>query len=454
MIFKNARGLEVTASSQLTVDSLDQFSDALLGFSDQSGTYLDAAAADDTCPLAQSLICLDWLSAETSPGNIKAKIHLGKAIEIQASATPREKKIIKASQFWTDGDLREAALTFDELLTVHPDDITSAKICQGLYFNLGDAPGILRAPMKVAERCSDSPYTHGMLAFGYEECNLLDEAEASALKAIDMQRKEPWAHHAYAHVCEARGNYEQGAAFMEELSDSWTGLSSFMYTHNWWHMCLSYIDMNRLDDALVIFDQHIWCVDKGCVQDQINAISLLYRLERVGVDPGDRWSDIAKFVAERAYDQVSVFLDLQFIYALARADHPESDKMLERIHKRAEQATPHERNAWQKVAGVAAPGLVDLARGKPDTASGAMISIFPYLSQIGGSFAQRDLMHLFHLDSLIATGEFHRAHEILEKRRMNRPSVNWIRRSLNTVYNALDLPKVAKGYVSATDNFP
>ena len=445
MIYKNSRGMEVTASCQSTVDLLDQFSDGLLGFSDQTSSYVEAATADDSCPLAQALICMDWLSAETPVGNAAAKVHLGKALALQENATPREKQMIVASQHWAAGNLRKAAVTLDELLTHHPDDITSAKICQVLYFNLGDAPGILRAPMKVAERCADIPYIHGMLAFGFEECNLLDEAESSALKAIEMKRKEPWAQHAYAHVCEARGAYEQGAAFMEDMSDTWSGLSSFMYTHNWWHMCLSYIDMDRLDDALSIFDQHIWGIDKSCVQDQINAISLLYRLERVGVNPGDRWSDIANSVVERAYDQVSVFLDLQFIYALARADHPEADKMLDRIRMRAEQAAPHERIIWQKVAQIAAPGLVELARGKPHTASEAMTLIFPYLSQIGGSIAQRDLMHLFYLDALMGARKFIRAHEILEKRRSNRPSVNWIRHSLNKVYNALDLPQVAKG---------
>ena len=446
MIYKTARGLDLTATNEHTVGLLDQFTQSLLGFSDQTGDLALKAAEDERSPVAQAFACMVWLSSDTVGGRLSAQPYLQRAISLVDEGTDREKQIVEATRHWAQGNLRKAATTLDTLLSDYPNDILCAKICQGMYFDLGDASGILRAPLKIASECSDSAYTHGMLAFGYEECDLLEDAENAALKAIEMKRKEPWAQHAYAHVCEARGHYEKGASFMEGMSDTWSGLSSFMYTHNWWHLCLSYVDMDQLDDALSVFDTHVWNVDKTCVQDQINAISLLYRLERVGADPGERWSDIANHVVKSASDQISPFLDLQFVYALARAEHADTNAMLDRLAERAKHAHKDEQLAWQQVVCVAAPRIVDLARKQVTAESSSLSEVLPYVAAIGGSIAQRDLMHLFHLDMLLASGSFENARQILEKRRHSRPNVRWIRQSLNTVYEELGMPQIARRY--------
>ena len=446
--FTDQRGLSVTASGENTVDGIDRFGTALLGFSSTAGDVVDVADDDPDSPLAQAFAAMVWLSSETAPGRATALPYLERAGALKPHADDRERRIISAAEQWNDRNLRAAADILDDLLNDYPDDLISAKICQGLNFDLGDAPGILRAPLKVADACADTAYTHGLLAFGYEECHLLDQAEAAALKAIDMQRAEPWAHHAYAHVCEGRGTLETGAAFMREQSETWVGLTSFMYTHNWWHLCLFYVDMDRHEEALNLFDERVWAVDKSCVQDQINAISLLYRLERLGVDPDDRWQDIAAHVADRVSDQVSVFLDLQFLYALARAGRAEADEMLQNIRARAAGAAPHEEIAWQGVAAVAAPAIVSLARGEAgaDDAWHAFSLVLPQLAEIGGSHAQRDLVRLFHLDALMAAGKLTRAQRILEIRRLGRPNVGWIQRSLHDVYQGLGLPQLAAAY--------
>jgi hypothetical protein len=428
------------------VNGIDRFGSAILAFSDKAGEITGVADDDPDCPLAQAFAAMAWLSSETTAGREAARPYLDRARALAPAANAREQRIILGAEQWSDRNLRAAAGIIDEMLSDYPSDLISAKICQGLYFDLGDAPGMLRAPLKVSEACADSAYTHGLLAFGYEECHLLDRAEAAALKAIDIQRAEPWAHHAYAHVCEGRGALEKGAAFMRDQSETWQGLTSFMYTHNWWHLCLFYVDMDRFDEALEIFDTHVWAVDKTCVQDQINAISLLYRLERLGVDPGDRWEEIAEYVAERASDQISVFLDLQFLYALARAGRTETDVMLKNIAERAANAAPHEQIPWQDVAAVAAPAIVALARGDANAAWHAFALVIPQLAEIGGSHAQRDLMRLFHLDALIAAGKLSRAQRILEIRRLGRPDVGWIQRSLHKVYSELGLQTIADSY--------
>ena len=67
-----------------------------------------------------------------------------------------------------------------------------------------------------------------------------------------------------------------------------------MYTHNWWHLALFLIDLDRGDEALALYDARVGRVE-GFSEDQINAVSLLARLELRGVDVGDRWADVAPY---------------------------------------------------------------------------------------------------------------------------------------------------------------
>ena len=122
-----------------------------------------------------------------------------------------------------------------------------------------------------------------------------------------------------------QGRIEEGHAFMEDVSATWTGLNSFMVTHNWWHQALFALEMERHEEVLDLYDQQVWGVAKDYSQDQINAISLLARLELAGVDVGNRWQDLGNYLASRVQDQVLPFLDMQYLYGLARAQRAEAD---------------------------------------------------------------------------------------------------------------------------------
>ncbi|NEN39713.1 tetratricopeptide repeat protein, partial [Escherichia coli] len=147
----------------------------------------------------------------------------------------RERRFIHAVQAWVDGDVACAVSLHEEQAREHPRDLASLKLGQYHLFNRGDSPGMLRLALAALPAAGDVPYLHGMAAFAWEQCHLLVEAEAAARKAIEMRRKEPWAHHALAHVMLTQGRIAEGHAFLQDVSSTWTGLNSFMVTHNWWH---------------------------------------------------------------------------------------------------------------------------------------------------------------------------------------------------------------------------
>jgi hypothetical protein len=245
---------------------------------------------------------------------------------------------------------------------------------------------------------------HGMTAFAYEQCHLLDEAESEARIALDMRRKEPWAQHALAHVFLTRGQIDEGARFLEQAADTWTGLNSFMLTHIWWHMALFYLSQGRNREVLDLYDRHCWGIAKDYSQDQIGAVSLLARCELAGIDVGPRWEDLGRHLAARAQDTTLPFLTLQYLYGLARAGLPEADTLLEAVRRRAATAPSFTRAVWRDVALPGCEGLNAHARGDYAKAWRRLAPIVPRMVEVGGSHAQRDLFDQILRDSAIKSG--------------------------------------------------
>ncbi len=398
---------------------------------------------EDHSPMVQAYAATLHMFAESRDAVPNARPFIERAQAAAARATPREQRYIAAVAAWVAGDIPGAIRLHEEQARAFPRDLVSVKLGQYHCFNLGDCPGMLRLALAALPAAAEVPYLHGMAAFGYEQCHLLRQAEASARHAIGMCRKEPWAHHALAHVMLTEGRLTEGLDFMREMSPTWTGLNSFMVTHNWWHLALFLIDLGRDAEALRIYDEQAWGVVKAYSQDQIGAVSLLARLELAGIDVGERWQDVAGYLAARTGDQVLPFLDLQYLYGLARAGRPEADLLLRHIEDFAGRAPEAARAAWQRVAVPAAQGLLAHARGDHAAAVEGLGQALPRLVQIGGSHAQRALCEQIHLDALLTIGSpttLSAAQGLLQQQLNGQPQSQRLRRQVRAVNQRLGLP--------------
>jgi hypothetical protein len=400
-------------------------------------------AEHDPSPIVQAYCATLHLFAESRDAAANARPFIDRAQAAAASATPREQRYIAAVAAWANGDIAQAIALHHEQAREHPRDLASLKLGQYHCFNTGDCPGMLRLALAALPAASDVPYLHGMAAFGYEQCHLMREAEASARRAISMERKEPWAHHALGHVMLTEGRLTEGLAFMRSVSDTWVGLNSFMVTHNWWHVALFLIDLGCDAEALEIYDRQVWGVVKAYSQDQIGAVSLLARFELAGIDVGDRWQDLADHLASRLDDHVLPFLDLQYLYGLARAGRPEADVLLRNLEAFAPNAPPSTRDAWLRVCIPAAHGLLAHGRGDFGSAIKGLGLAQPRLIEIGGSHAQRDLFEQVYLEALIRSGTeatLTSAQGILQQQVNGQPESERLRRQAEVVYARLGLP--------------
>ena len=414
------------------------FVDGFLACEDRVVDVLAAAEHDDA-PIVQGYAAALHLFAESPEAPAKARRHLDRAVASAVPATEREQRFVAAVRAWADDDVPGAIALHAEQARAFPRDLASVKLGQYHCFNLGDAPGMLRLARTAAPAAADVAPMHGMLAFGYEQCHLLRQAERAARRAVAMRRREPWAHHALAHVMLTEGRFEEGEAFLRSIADTWTGLNSFMVTHNWWHLALFLIERDRLDEALALYDTRVWGVSPGYSQDQVNAVSLLARLELAGLQVGERWSPLADWLAPRVHDHVSPFLDLHYLYGLARAGRAQADAMLASIEGYARRAPRPVRAAWAQVALPAAHGLVAHARGDAVGTLRGLDAALPRLAEIGGSHAQRDLFEQIGIDALIACGRHAEAQQRLQPLVNAQPRSRRLATRLERTYAALGL---------------
>lgn len=441
-MWTDSLGNPVSLQHAGSLPGLNDFVDGFIASEARAANILDAAATDEA-PLVQACAAALHMFAESAAASGNARPFIDRAIASPLAATPRERSFVAAVKAWVDADVPQAATLLEQHLREFPRDLVALKLAHYHQFNLGNSPAMLRLALAALPAAADVPYLHGMLAFAWEQCHFLEQAEAAARKAIAMQRKEPWAHHALAHVMLTQGRFSEGHQFLAQVSDSWVGLNSFMVTHNWWHQALFALELDRPDEALSLYDAQVWGVAKDYSQDQVNAISLLARVELAGGDVGDRWQDLADHLLRRLNDQVLPFLDMQYLYGLARAGRPEADQLLRNIGSHAARVSGQQRHAWQRVCAPASRGLLAHARGDWQRAVDDLGGALPRMTEIGGSHAQRDLFSQVHLGALIRSGNLAGAQHLLQQQLRTQPESARLKRQAAAVYRGLGLAGIA-----------
>jgi hypothetical protein len=430
-------GNPLTLADAASAGAVDDFVEGFIASEARAANILQVADHDPS-PLVQAYSAALHMFAESRDARANAQPFIDRALGAVARATPREARFVAAVAAWVGGDMPRAIALHEEQAREFPRDLASLKLGQYHLFNLGNSPGMLKIALAARDASADVPYFHGMLAFAWEQCHFLADAEASARHAIAMRRKEPWAHHALAHVLLTQGRFAEGYAFMQDVSPTWTGLNSFMVTHNWWHQALFALELGRGDEALALYDRHVWGVVKAYSQDQVNAVSLLARLELAGVEVGGRWHDVGAYLAPRTHDHVLPFLDLHYLYGLARAGRDGADVLAAGIESHARTCGG---DAWVRVCVPASQALFAHARGDWSSTVDAMGQALPRLVEIGGSHAQRDLFVQVYLDAMIRSGKLAGAQNLLQPMVAAQPASLRLRRLAARVYAGLGLPE-------------
>ena len=415
-MLKDSYGLKVTTNSPSAIAFIDDFTEQSLSYGNNAETILNAITADPKCAYSYAHAAAHYLSLESAQSRLQAVPYIEAAKKYAATATEREQLYVCAIDAWGKGAIKRACFYHEKIAEKFPRDIISVDRGQYKYFYQGNKEGLLNIAQKVLPASADNHYLQGMVAFGLEQCHFLEEAEAIGRKALKINRQDPWAQHAVAHVMESLGRIDEGIAWMSSFTDTWENCNSMLYTHNWWHIALYYLEKGDTKRVLELYDRHIWGKAwQESSKDQVGAISLLLRLELRGVDVGDRWEQLTPYLKARIHEHALPFQDLHYVYALARAGKVELvNEMLFSMQAYARKLP--QRKTWIEVALPAAKGMKAHATGDWGKAIALLSPILSRLHEIGGSHAQRDLFEQVYLDAWLRNEQNHQALQILEKR--------------------------------------
>ncbi|MBW4559695.1 MAG: tetratricopeptide repeat protein [Mojavia pulchra JT2-VF2] len=401
-MLKDAQGLEVTTESSAAIAAINSFIDQALSYGkDAEAVILEGIAADPNCAMIHAYAAAYFLSQENTQAWQQAKPHLQAAQQQLVKITTREQLYVQAIAAWAEGAIDRAIAIHEAITQNFPRDLISVQQGQYHYFYLGDQERLLNIAQKVLPVNEENHYLYGMVAFGLEQCHRLDEAEAMGRIATSINRYDPWAHHAVAHVMETQGRVDEGITWMESLADTWENCNSMLYTHNWWHIALYYLKQGNQEKVLVLYDTHVWGrAQKYSPKDQVGAIALLLRLELQGFDVGDRWQNLSAYLLPRLHEHALPFQDLHYIYALARGGRSDwLNQMWLSMQQHSLSVNPFLRRNWSEVAIPCARGMVAHAQDDWSEAVTQLKPVLPRLSQIGGSHAQRVLFEQIYRDA-------------------------------------------------------
>jgi tetratricopeptide (TPR) repeat protein len=347
---QDALGNEVSTGGAAALAGIDDFVTGFLGYERKAANVVAAADAAPDSVLANVYAGFSWMFLEAADAERQAGVYLRRAEAASAAVNPREAMLREQLRLWIAGDVPAVQALGEQLVTDFPRDLAAVKLHQYFSFNRGDAAAMLRIARLAEAANRHNPHLHGMLAFAHEQLHALDEAEAAARRALELKEKEPWAQHALAHVMLSTGRVREGVDFLAAASRTWDGLNSFMYTHNWWHQALFHISLGDQQAVFDAYDHHVWGIEPTYSQDQVGAVSLLARMEIAGMDVGNRWEELARYLDARATDTLQPFLTIQYLYGLARAERAEADVLMAAVAERARASTGYDRAVWHEVA--------------------------------------------------------------------------------------------------------
>jgi tetratricopeptide (TPR) repeat protein len=325
----------------------------------------------------------------------------------------------------TCGEFNEAARRLDQILIDYPRDLVALQMGHLLDVYRGDARNLRdRVSRVLPEWSPDLPGFHAALAmhaFGLEECGDYARAEATGRRAVEINPRDGWAHHAVAHVMEMDGRPAEGMRWLRDGAPLWT-VDSSLALHNWWHLALFMLENDEVEDTLCLYDASIGGAAPALVLDLVDASALLWRLRLRGVEPGNRWQALADAWSPHLQDGYYAFNDVHALLALLGAGRVDDAYRLLATMEGVK-LDPSPNGIMTREIGLPlAHALMDFHNGRYERSSAALLSIRPVAHRFGGTHVQRDLIDLTLIEAATRGGNGRLVRALANERLQQKPA--------------------------------
>ncbi len=337
------------------------------------------------------------------------------AHDLGAHATPREQTHIAALSAWITGDLDGALAAWEAILAQHPRDVLAFRLAHFTNFWLGRPQDMAASVERIFRHWSAAlPGFASVLAcrcFALEECGNFLAAEPVGRQAIELDPGDLWAAHAVAHVMEMQGRRAEGVAWLDTLAPNWEGGNNLQH-HLWWHCALFQLERGNSPAVLELYDGRFRNLQSPLIRaqpdvyiDVQNAASMLFRLQRLGVDVGGRWDELADRAEARIGDCLSAFTLPHWMMALTATGRDDAAlRMLAGMRDFVASASETRSTIAPIVRDHALPvsdAVRAHAQGRHGDAVALMRPALGGMYRLGGSHAQQDVLEQLFLDAAL-----------------------------------------------------
>lgn len=379
----------------------------MMSFYDTPLADLDAAHAADPGWLLPPVMKAGFLLSLTEPALLpQAREALDVAAALERQAPAHERAHLAATRLVLQGQWQQAGQVWDELLLMQPRDALALQWSCLWDFYRGDAFHLRQRPARALVQWDDSdplyPYVLALHAFGLEENHLYPQAEEAGRRATEAgpwgQARVPWAVHAVAHVMEMQGRFEAGAAWLRQHQRDWAEGNGFAQ-HLWWHLGLFRLENLDTAGVLRLVDNRLSGAALQGTLQRLDAAALLWRLHLLGVDVGERWSQLLQgFDLAEAHAGYYAFNDVHAVLAMVGAGElARAEGWLARCAQSTLQEAEPRRTNHAMARDMGLPlmrALIAFGRGDFDTVVATLYPLRALAQRLGGSHAQRELVGL------------------------------------------------------------
>jgi hypothetical protein len=411
-MFSDQHGLAISTTSAAAAAGFDRTILAYLKYRTDTPQHLAATlAADPEFGLAH---CLSGYFAMLSYKLANVPLAAGAARAARAAtttATARERAHVDALEAWIAADMDRALAIWDDIVDRYPTDVLAFRLAHFNNFWLGRPEAMRASAEGVFPKWDRDLPGYGTIlscrCFANEECGDYATAESSGWAALAIDPADFWGIHGVAHVMEMQGRQREGIDLIASREHFFAGGNNLIH-HLWWHRAMFHIERREFDAVLDLYDRHfrnpaspLNRANPDLYIDVQNAASMLFRLERHGVDVGARWDEIADKAEQRIGDCLSAFTQPHWMMALAATRREEA---AQRMLGAMRQAGPGAGAVADVVGRVALPvseAVLAHRRGEFDRAVDLMRPVLDQIGRLGGSHAQQDVLEQLFLDAAV-----------------------------------------------------
>lgn len=358
------------------------------------------------------------------------------AVLPDARPNDREALHLRALKAWVAGDMIGAGGLLDSLLIKWPRDLLALLVGHQIDFLTGNAVNlrdrIARAlPQWTAE---DAHFGNvmGMYGFGLEEAGHWQRGEEAGRLSVEKNPKDVWGIHAVAHGLEMQGRTKDGIAYLEKRRKDWIA-DNFLNVHNCWHLALYYLDAERPEKSLELYDAVIFNERSNNVaMELLDAAAMLWRMHLNGIDVGDRWRALTAVWSEKANDAFYAFNDMHAAMCFAATGDPAGLQSTLKAQEHLVASEDEGLTNLMMTRDVGLPVCRALFAFACEDYGAAVDHLMPIryrAHHFGGSHAQRDVINRTLLEAALRSGRIDLAEALISERLEQRPTspYNWRR---------------------------